>query len=362
MGIEFKLTDRELPVSPAFIHFLAQRLGGHASTHEIWADQLSEGLMRPEGDMHQEATKSAAAVMDTAAGRERVARAYRLLCALLVGDMAQLSALRSPFYFVTVIGIPRTGGSYLTAELYRALGMVPDHVPQALAHDSFPTIGPFELQRGNNGWILNLKTMAEYLTMVELFFEGRKPNFGKIVVPKKLTQASYAGGFLHCVLGEEAEYILTLRHPVAACVSTYEKSGGLPVNGCFTVRSNIEAWCRRDLQSSGVSLDEINTMDYFDVYLRYWELYHLSLATTGLSASPNLRVVVFGKTTLQSLAQSYHDRYRSGLHVTELQVSARSRQSHPQWMERAQPAIARIAAIWKTIGIPFPVDEIDTCW
>jgi hypothetical protein len=44
--------------------------------------------------------------------------------------------------------------------------------------------------------------MAEYLTMVEIFFADQKQYSGKIVVPKKLTQSIYAGGFFHRVLGE----------------------------------------------------------------------------------------------------------------------------------------------------------------
>jgi hypothetical protein len=75
-----------------------------------------------------------------------LARAYTLLFSLLTGDLAPLHELQSRFHFVNVIGIPRTGSSYLTAELYRALGRVP--------------------ARGINSWVVTLKTVAEYLAMV----------------------------------------------------------------------------------------------------------------------------------------------------------------------------------------------------
>jgi len=362
MGVEFKLTDRELPVSPVFVNFLAQLLGRRPFEREIWANQLSETLSRGDEDLHRRAAEAAEFVMGNATGRELLARAYSLLFALLTGMVEPLDELLSRFHFVNVIGIPRTGGSYLTAELYRAIGMLPEQVPNALAHDSFPEAGPFQLQPGINSWILSLKTMAEYLTMVEIFFADQKQYAGKIVVPKKLTKSIYAGGFFHRVLGEDMEYVLTVRHPAAACVSTYDKSGGLPVDGRFIVRSNIEEWCRRDLQYAGCSASQLQSMDYFDAYLRYWEQYHLSLATTGLSASRDLRVVAFGKSALQSVAQGYHERYASGLQVSEFQVSDKARQRHPEWIERAQPSIERIAAIWKLVGIPFPADEINVCW
>ncbi len=363
MGLEFTLTDRELPVSPAFVRFLAQRLNvGLPPAAEHWVDQRSERLLDAEEHAQAQAAIDAAAVMQEAAGREWIARAYSLFCALIIGNVEHLSEIRSRFHFVTVIGIPRTGGSYLTAELYRAVGLVPEQVPQTLAHDGFPVIAPFELAPGSNGWIIGLKTMAEYLTMVESYFEDRLLHGGKIVVPKKLTQASHEGGFVHQMLGEDAEYLLTVRHPVAACVSSYEKSGGLPATGRFAVRSNIEAWCRRDLGYAGLGAEQLAAMNYFDVYLRYWEHYHRLLATSGLAASRSVRVVAFGRTALQCAAQRYHDAYGSGLEATEFQVSQRARQSHPEWLERARPALARVTAEWRAAGLEFPVEEIDACW
>ena len=144
-------------------------------------------------------------------------------------------------------------------------------------------------------------------------------------------------------------------------LSTYEKSGGLPADGRFIVRSNIEQWCRRDLQYTGCGAQELQDMDYFEAYLRYWEQYHLSLATSGLSASPNLHVVAFSKRAVQSIAQSYHERYGSGLQVSEFQVFDKARRRHQEWIDRAQPSVERIAATWKLVGIPFPSEEIKEC-
>ncbi len=362
MGVEFKLTDRELPVSPDFINFLAQTLAGKPFEHEIWADQRSETLVPGGAELIQRATDAAAFVMGSAAGREQVARAYSLLFCMLTGDMAPLQELQAQFHFVNFIGIPRTGGSYLTAELYRALGMAPERVPSALAHDSFPDAGPFELRPGINSWMLSLKTMAEYLIMVEMFFGGQKPHFGKIVVPKKLTKCAYAGGFFLRALGERAEQTLTVRHPVASCLSTYEKSGGLPADGLFRVRSNIEEWCRRDLRDAGCAAEALERMDYFEAYLRYWEHYYRSLVATGLAAGRDLRVIPFSRHSLQSTAQSYHDRYGSGLRAADFQISDRARTLHPEWIDRSQEAIGRVAAAWSLAGIQFPAAQIGACW
>ncbi len=362
MGVELKLTDRELPVSPVFVDYLAHLVDGREFNDPAWHDQLSETLNFAQHDLVQRAPRDAERVMADPRGRQAIARSYQWLMALLTGDIAALREIQLRFHFVNVIGIPRTGGSYLTKELYRSLGYDPSAVPNALAHDGFPEAGPFQLRQGANSWVVSLQTMAEYLVMVELYFAQARKHSGKVVVPKKLTKGIYAGGFFHKVLGEAVEHILTLRHPVMSCISTYEKSGGLPDDGKFTVRSNIEEWCRRDLEYTGTRHAEIATMDYIDAYLRYWEQYHVYIATTGLTANRELRVVVYGKERMEALARSFHNRYESGLTPTEFHVDDRLRQRHPDWMERAAPVVERVAGIWQQMGLPFPLEQIQEGW
>jgi hypothetical protein len=362
MGVEIRLTDRELPVSPVYIDFLAHWLDGRPFDDGEWADQTSEVLNYGLPELQRRAEAVAPRVMNDERGRAHIARAYNLLLALLTGDFAPVAGLQQRFHFINVIGIPRSGGSYLTAELYRALGIEPRGVPFAVAHDGFPEAGPFEMAPAANSWVRSLHTMAEYLCMVELFFGARAPQQDRIVVPKKLTKGIYAGGFFHRILGEAVEHIVTLRHPVAACVSSYEKSGGLPADGRFVVRSNIEDWCRRDLLYTGCSAEELATMDYFDAYLRYWEQYHYSVATTGLSANRGLRVVVYGRERLETLAGEFHHRYGSALVPGEFKVNQAARQRHPEWIERARPALQRVAALWARMDIPFPLAEVEECW
>ena len=359
MGIELKLSDRELPASPAFIRFL-DRVQSGAAGFEVWPDQLSEQLL-PERPDEQQLAEAAGRVMSTTSGRERVARAYSLFAALLTGDTRSLSALQSRFHFINIIGVPRTGGSYLTAEIYRALGLNPHEVPGAIAHDGFPEAGPFVLGPGYNSWVATLKTTAEYLTMVEIFFASSGRRSGKVVVPKKLTQGTYAAGLFRHALGPESDYVLTVRHPAAACVSTYEKSGGLPEDGRFRMRSNIERWLGRDLLYAGWQKNQLEVMDYFDAYLRYWELYHLQVATTGWSGCRRLRIVPYGAAEMRSLAQQYHENCGSTLRASAFQASDRAQRRHPDWIERSRGALERVRSAWSVVGLLFPAAEIAQC-
>jgi hypothetical protein len=361
MGIEIKLSDRELPISADFMDFLAHLLEGRPFEGQLWSDQQSEDI-QTQSQSSEQLQQTANRVMQDPRGQALVGRAWGLLAALLAGDLTPLSEFQSHFHFVSIVGVPRSGGTYLTAELYEALGYDSVVIPDTVAHDGFPQLGPFGIAPAANRWAKTLQTTAEYLIMAELYFAARPRHSGKIVVPKKLCNAVYAGSFYHRVLGETAEHIVTLRHPAAACLSSYEKSGGLPPGGRFGVRSVIEEWCWRDVTSTGCREEQLATLDYFGVYLRYWEQYHHQLALTGLFASRNLRMVVYGKERLESLAREFHQRYGSSLEPGNFKVGDAVHRRHPDWIERARPVIEGVAGAWERMGLRFPIAEVMECW
>ena len=138
MGVEIKLTDKQLPVSPAFIEFLHDHIEGR-DPDTSWHDPVSETLVPAE---HQKKIEVAQAVSDSVlhhpVGQEAILRAYESLTAILLGQTGALKSIHDRLHFICVIGCSRHGGSYLTKELYRALGYTPDKVPNVIAHDGFP--------------------------------------------------------------------------------------------------------------------------------------------------------------------------------------------------------------------------------
>lgn len=362
MGVELKLTDSELPVSPIFIDFLRHIVEDLPFEEAQWGDQLSETMLSDQRRIIESAPESAKVILATERGQQAIARAYQLLLVLLTGDIEAIKDIQLRFHFINIIGIPRNGGSYLTKEIYRSLNYDPLHVPNVIAHDGFPDAGPFRFEKGVNSWVSSLQTMAEYLTMVELYFGDNKPISGKIPVPKKLLKGTYAGGFFHHILGQSVENILTVRHPVASCISTYEKSGGLPSDGRFAVRGNIEEWVRRDLAYTGAKAEEIAQADYFDAYLRYWEQYNYFVATTGLSANRDIRIVAYGKDRMENIVKSFYYRFGNLDPSPEAFEVFDKRDRHPHWIRKAEPVVKRVAEVWQTVGLAFPLEEVMEGW
>lgn len=362
MGVDIKLSDRELPVSPVFVDFLVHVVEGVPFEQAQWGDQLSEELSTEQRRILERAQDNARKAMASPEGQRYIGRSYELFVALLTGDVDKIRDIQFRFHFINVIGVPRNGGSYLTKEIYRALGYDPERVPNVVAHDGFPEASPFRFQRGVNSWVASLQTMAEFLTMVEIYFGKARPHTGKIIVPKKLTKGTYAGGFFHRVLGEAVENVLTVRHPVTSCISTYEKSGGLPEDGRFAVRGNIEEWVRRDLVYTGCDPEEIMRMEYFDAYLRYWEQYHYYVATTGLSANRLTRIVAYGEERMMETARDFYYRFGHRDPQPEPFRVFDNRERHPQWFRDAEPVIRRVGEVWSRVGLAFPLEEVMEGW
>jgi hypothetical protein len=359
MGNVINLNGDDFPPSPVFIDFLARFLGTTGFTEESWHDQLSEELSGAPRRMRDRSSVQLQRLALDGTAQAAISSAYGWFRELAISNLDSLRRLHERYRFTAVIGIPRSGGSYLIAELFSAMGYEPTSVPAAIAHDGFPEAGPTVFMPRHNGWMRMMLTAGEYIAMLELFFAKRQG--ARIHVPKKLTKAIYAGGFYQQILGSDAEFIVTVRHPLACCISTYEKSGGMPPDGTFRERSTIEHWIRRDLLKAGTSADELANLDYFSAYVRYWEYYYTALAMSGLLRNARTTVIGFGAKRMQKLATQWHGRFASGRAPAEFLIRPGLQDRHPQWIQRSLEAIERVADLWRLMGIPFPVAELGEC-
>jgi hypothetical protein len=355
----FNLTANDLPLSPVFIDFLARFLGTAGFAEETWHNQLSEQLSGGQQQTRKRDGTQLERLAHDSTARAAVDSAYGWFRELATSNLDALRRLHERYRFVTVIGIPRSGGSYLIAELFAGLGYEPSSVPAAIAHDGFPEAGPTVFMPRHNGWMRTMLTTGEYIAMLELFF--RNNDGGRIQVPKKLTKAIYTAGFFRQILSRDSEFIVTIRHPLACCISTYEKSGGLPPDGIFTERSTIEHWIRRDLLGAGTRSDELATLDYFSAYVRYWEQYYTSLALSGFLRNPRTTVICFGAQRMQEFATQWHNRCSSGRTAARFLTRTDLHSRNPQWAQRSLEAIERVGNLWRSMGIAFPDAQLSEC-
>lgn len=356
MNTVITLTDGDLPPSAVFIDFLSRFVNEAGFSQETWHDQLSEELRERFKKVRNHAGEELPRLALDGAAQAAINSAREWFRQLATSNLDAFRQLHERYRFIAVIGVPRSGGSYLIAELFAALGYEPSSVPAAIAHDGFPEASPTVFMPRHNGWMRTMLTTGEYIAMLEMFFSRRHE--GRINVPKKLTKAVYAAGFFRQLLSRDSEFVVTVRHPLACCISTYEKSGGLPGGGTFTDRSTIEHWIRRDLLSTGMQATELASLDYFSAYARYWEQYYIALALSGLVRNARTTVLCFGADRMQQLAARWHTRFASGRTAASFLTRSDLLPRHPQWMARSQEAIERVGDFWRQMGLPFPVDEL----
>ncbi len=357
MGLTLTLTDADLPASPAFIEFLHATLTGEAYHAGSWYQQEEESLASNEGRFENIQEKAHAVVADPK-GKEHLLRSYRFFKELLTGNVHTLRDL-ARFRFFFVIGIPRTGGTYLTKQLFRAGGINYTTVQNALAHDGFPHLARLSFKEQGNVHTNGLLQLAEYLTMVEVFFgeHGRLAYRGGIIVPKKFTKAVYYFDLLRELFEANADYLVTLRHPLSTCRSVLDKSGGMPADGKFAVRSTIERWTLEDWLHWGVGEEQLRQMDYVECFLGYWKRFHFQMAMAGIPSMPGTRLVPYGAESMSGAAKKLYTEFGLKMEPEAFKTAEPPRFSGDQ--ERAaQQAVEEVAGFWRSLGLAFPTEAL----
>jgi len=357
MGLTLTLTDAELPASPAFIEFLHASLRAESYFAGSWYQQEDENLARDE-ERFEGIQDKAKEVVAHPQGKQWLLRSYRFFKELLTGDVTNLREIRR-FQFFFIIGIPRTGGTYLTKQIFRAGAIDYKRVQNALAHDGFPHLARLSFKESGNIHTNGLLQLAEYLTMVEVFFSqyGKLAYRGGIVVPKKFTKAIYYFDLIRELFPDNAHYLITLRHPLAVCQSILDKSGGMPADGRFVVRSAIERWALNDWMHWGIEEEKVKEMEYVEVMLGYWKRFHFQMAMTGLPAMPTATIIPYGAEPMTRTIENLYKAFGVKLDPEAFKV-AKPPRFGPEQEVAAERVMSEVNALWAGLGMDFPAKDL----
>ena len=371
---ELRFTAHHFPVSSAFVNFLDEVTEQKSIVREEndWGDQITERMGKGIGNIPEfrKVVQSASdSAFRTALGRDLTMRAYNIFGHLLTGNLDFYGRMHSANRFILVVSAPRHGGSYLTKELYRAVGRDHRTLPNYFAHDGFP--------EANNAWIGNdgMETMpmtrrtmqqtAEWLTMADYFFREASPMAGIRTIPKKGTKMIYEGRFFRDLFGPLAEWVIAVRHPAAACLSLIEKAGGMPTDGRFPIqpRSVIERWVVESWEADGVNRQEVGRMPYFEAYLHYWLRYHQVMAVSGLlQGNRRLTVLPYQQRAFESYVSAQHIRFASGRTTETFFVHGTVKEKHPEWIMQSAKTIEDVAHLWGSFDVDFPAADINAAY
>ncbi len=103
---------------------------------------MSEELVTPQEGNQEQVSSIAVQVLEHPVGQQVIYRSYELLTALITGMPEKLKLFQDRYRLICVVGCPRHGGSYLVKQLFLAVGIDPNQVPNVIAHDGFPDASP----------------------------------------------------------------------------------------------------------------------------------------------------------------------------------------------------------------------------
>lgn len=360
MHIDIKLRFQP---SAAFIGILAELNEQYSEWTDgsyDWADQTSD-FLHAFGPLPAFGEK----LFRTPLSQRALNDLLQLSIALLSGNFPVVRDYLKAMHFAFVIGYPRSGGSYLTKELLRTVGLDHTRVSEALAHDGFPQLRQNWYDWAGNRPYFHLQEaifqVAEFLVIANLYFrrKTRAQTDGIWLAPKKMhTLVSWAGSFKMLLGQGRADYLVTVRHPVPIAVSVYEKSGGLTEDGRFPARaprSAIERWILTDLMHLGFTLQELVKMDYFEAVAASWSNFYSSMATSGLFLGDReeIRLVPYGQAALEGVVSDYRKCYGDPAAAPEPFHIHNKAQQHPHWQACGEAAVEAVARQWAALGLRF---------
>lgn len=353
----------KLQPSPAFVGILAElneRFADWTDGSYDWANQTVDFLHAPAAVPSFDES-----LYRTPLSRRALNDLLQVTLALLAGQYGAIRRYLAPLHYAFVIGYPRSGGSYLTKELLRTVGLDHTRVSEALAHDGFPELRETWFDAvGNRPYYFlqeSIFQVAEFLVISGLYYRRKTQaqSDGRWLVPKKMHRMVYWAGSLKMLLGQgRADYLVTVRHPLPSCISAWEKSGGLPPDGLFPAaqpRSAIEHWVLRDLVRLGYPLEQIRAMPYFDAVRVSWTDYYTRMASSGLFLGDRkeVRILPYGRSALEEVVADYRSG-RADAAAPEPFATYHKADGHPEWIAAGDAAVQAVAGAWSALGLSFP--------
>jgi hypothetical protein len=255
----------------------ALRLQARTAVEEVFA----EGLRRGEAD---------------ARTRGFLARAIQMYGEAIQGhNLADRYFAGKRFWFV--VGPPRSGGTYVLSRLFRAHGLEMRDFHQQMVHDGIPSYANLN---GSHGSISRLAAavfeFCQFLAWAEEAFAD-----APVVIQKRIGYAAWIQP-LESLLGGRANYVATLRHPLACAISFWELSRGgrgdrewaeLTNPGGFGNHNSLN-WVVQILRSRELTESEWHGLGSFDQFRLYWKALLSDLGRFGGIAG-RLFPIVYGE-------------------------------------------------------------------
>ena len=208
----------------------------------------------------------------------------KLFNACLAGDEEAKSPYMSDKKFLFVCGIMRSGGTYIFQELSAGLGIDWEALSFSMSHDTIPS---YELVLAHDEPAAYEKLLFEVCQF--LVWAKRETVANPCVVQKRI---AYGQGiqFVDKLFGPRAEFLITVRHPGAACTSFAEMEG---LDEQAMPSSAPQGWKAIVERAEPASAKGWDGLDFRRQFLVFWRAYYGDVVRSG-TALDRIHPIVYG--------------------------------------------------------------------
>ena len=235
----------------------------------------------------------------------------------------------------------RSGGTYIFQELSSGLGIDWEALSFSMSHDTIPS---YDLVLFHDEPAAHERLLFEVCQF--LVWAKRETGANPCVLQKRI---AYGQGisFADKIFGPQAEYLIAVSHPGAACASFAEMEGldeeAMPSQAPQGWKGIVES--RNPARAEGW-----DGLDFRCQYLAFWWAYYTDVVRSG-TALDRIRPVVYGDGFpgfVRRMAQ------RHGRESNPKPFAARGREYHPFWRsDETTAAIEDVKSQWRARGLDF---------
>ncbi|SPF36612.1 hypothetical protein SBF1_1640004 [Candidatus Desulfosporosinus infrequens] len=246
---------------------------------------------------------------------------------------------------IFVAGAMRTGGTFLTSKLFEVFDMRLEDFNLHMVHDTIPNM-PLSLPNSAKGLHPFLFGLAQLIVWIKREFKNSH------IAIKKRTSFEYYLPLLYNIFGDNAEYILTIRHPIPSGFSMAKKEG-LEVNSHCS-----PAWWYELIENkkgvSGRTWDKLNCIERFAMY---WQICYEAVAKNH-NYKQKIKVVPYDKQSYQDLISFVAYKYH-GNDVILDDFFANTKEYKGTWSrDYIDNILEQVNYHWELSGLKFPILEL----
>lgn len=340
-------TKLKIPLNEATLNYL----GGVDPGLEWKTRTISAHRSPDKKDMQtlEKQKASAAKLMETKEGIQKVqdfAQECSVVFKTLLANPTAIQEYMDGKTFIFVTGAMRTGGTFLEQKLFHLFNLDLRDYSLHIIHDSMPSGSAIQnaFKPAERNWFLF--ELAQFLVWAKREFKDSD------VIVKKRTSFELILPLLYSIFGDQAEYIVTVRHPIPAGFSMARKT-----NYKVDSYDSPDWWKPFVFNNKAMSENEWENLNYIERFILYWQVCYEGVARNRYF-NQRLRVVTYDQDDYEGLLADLSKKHDgNGANLRDFNLIKRN--YHKVWSDDVlNKAIDDVSTLWRLNGMQFPELEL----